>query len=64
MKKIAEVISYLSLILIVGVPLLFYAGKITLELNKTLLMVATVIWFASALCWMGREKEALSPSTP
>jgi hypothetical protein len=60
MKKILETISYLSLVLIVAVPVLFYAEKITLEMNKTLMIVATAIWFASALCWMGREKRAES----
>ena len=57
MKKIMEIISYLALVLIVTAPSLFYAEKITLEMNKTLLTVATVVWFASALCWIGREKE-------
>lgn len=57
MKKTAEIISYLSLALVVAAPVLFYAQKIDLERNKLLLTVATVIWFASALCWMGREKK-------
>jgi hypothetical protein len=58
MKKITEIISYLALVLTVAAPSLFYAGRITLETNKMLLIVATVVWFASALCWMGREKES------
>lgn len=58
MKKLMEMISYLSLVLIVVAPVLFYAGKIPLETNKLLMTSATVAWFASALCWMGREKDA------
>jgi hypothetical protein len=58
MKKIAEIISYLSLVMIVLAPLLFYAGRVTLDCNKTLMLVATVIWFVSALCWMGRDKAS------
>jgi hypothetical protein len=58
MKKAAEIISYLSLVLIVLAPTLFYVGKITLEMNKSLLTIATVVWFASALCWMGREENS------
>lgn len=58
MKKIMEIISYLALILIVTAPSLFYAEKIDLDMNKTLMTIATVIWFASALCWIGREKKA------
>lgn len=57
MKKIMEVISYMALVLIVVAPALFYAEKITLQLNKTLMLIATVVWFASALCWMGRKGE-------
>ena len=58
MKKIMEIISYLALVLVVLAPSLFYAEKIDLAMNKTLLTIATVVWFASALCWMGREKKA------
>ncbi|VGO12551.1 hypothetical protein PDESU_01104 [Pontiella desulfatans] len=58
MKKVAEIISYLSLVLIVLAPILFYAGKVDLEMNKLLLTTATVTWFASALCWIGRETSA------
>jgi len=56
MKKILELVSYLSLGAIVAAPALFYSQKVTLEMNKTILLIATIIWFASALGWMGREK--------
>lgn len=58
MKRIIEIISWLSLGLIVLAPSLFYAGRITLEVNKLLMLIATVTWFASTLCWMGRWKES------
>lgn len=57
MKKIVETISYLSLAMLVAAPVLFYAQKIDLDMSKILMTTATVVWFASALCWMGREKE-------
>jgi len=57
MKKIAEIISYLALVMVVAAPSLFYAEKISLQANKYLLLAATIVWFASALCWIGREKE-------
>lgn len=56
MKKLMEIISYLSLVLIVLAPVLFYVQKIDLDMSKLLMTIATVLWFASALCWMGREK--------
>ena len=58
MKRIIEILSWLSLVLIVVAPTLFYEGRFSLEQNKTLMLIATVTWFASALCWMGREKKA------
>ena len=54
MRKIAEIISYLSLVLVVAAPALFYSEKISLQANKQLLLAATIVWFASALCWIGR----------
>lgn len=58
MRKTAQMVSWLSLVLLITAPVLFFAGAITLDVNKILLNTATGIWFASALCWMGREKEA------
>mgnify|MGYP003736171833 CR=1 FL=1 len=57
MKKIMETISYLSLVLLVAAPVLFYAEKASLQGSKNLMLAATVVWFASALCWLGRKKE-------
>ena len=54
MRKITEIISYSALALLVIAPALFYANQISLQLNKTLMLIATVTWFASSLCWMGR----------
>jgi hypothetical protein len=58
MKKLTEIISFLALLLIVLAPSLFYCDRISLELNKTLMLIATFAWFASSLCWMGREKQS------
>ena len=57
MKRIIETLSWLSLVLLVGAPVLFYAGRITLETNKLLMLIATIAWFATTLCWMGHEKK-------
>ena len=59
MKRFAEIISWLSLAMLVAAPVLFYAGRLTLQTGKTLMLIATVIWFVTAPCWMGRtETEA------
>ena len=57
MKTIIEIISWLALVLTVAAPSLFYAGSITLETNKLLMLIATIAWFASSLCWVGREQK-------
>ena len=57
MKNIAEIISYLALVLVVVAPSLFYTEKISLQTNKYLMLVATMVWFASALLWIGQGKE-------
>ncbi|MGE4488139.1 MAG: hypothetical protein AB7E95_01190 [Kiritimatiellales bacterium] len=55
MRKGMMLISYLSLAAVVAAPILFCAGAISLDAVKIILNTATVTWFASALCWVGRE---------
>jgi len=58
MRKILETVSYLSLVLLVAAPVLFFFGKLSMEKNKLLMLTATVVWFATSICWMGvRKKE-------
>lgn len=61
MKRIAETISYLSLALLVAAPILFYAGRVSLQANKNLMLAATIVWFAGTLCWMGRRTGENKP---
>ena len=58
MKKLIEIISWLSLVLLVLGPVLFYTDRIDLPATKLLMLIATIAWFASSLCWMGHEKKA------
>jgi len=57
MKMILQIISYLSLLLVVAAPLLYYMGRLSLEQNKYWMLVATMFWFASASCWIGSRKK-------
>ena len=57
MIKAAVIISYAALVLLIVAPILFYSGKIPLEQSKLLMLSATIAWFASAVFWMGKEKE-------
>jgi ABC-type iron transport system FetAB permease component len=56
MKKGLEIISYLSLILVIAAPVLYYMDRLTLEQNKFWMMVATLLWFVTASFWIGTKK--------
>lgn len=56
MKRFAQIISWLSLVLLSAGPVLFYLEQIGLDACKSLMLAATVIWFATASLWMGRAK--------
>ncbi len=60
MKKILEIISYLALVTVVAAPVLYYVGKLTLEQNKLWMLVATIVWFATASFWIGTKKKGES----
>jgi hypothetical protein len=52
MRFIAKIIALLSLLLLTIPSVLFLAGKMELDTVKTIMIVATVIWFVSASYWM------------
>lgn len=60
MRTIAQIISYIALIVLVAAPILFYSAAITLERNKSMMLIATIVWFITAIYWMGKEKESAS----
>lgn len=57
MRKAAQIVSWLSLILLTAGPVLFYSGAVSLDTNKLMMNTATCIWFVSASLWMGRKKK-------
>jgi len=62
MKRILEIISYLSLVMVVAAPVLYYMGKIDLDQNKLWMLIATIVWFGTASFWIGTKKERSSDS--
>jgi len=52
MKKVTRILSYLALAGIVLPPFLYFGGSITLSVTQTVMLVATILWFASAPLWM------------
>lgn len=51
----AKPVSWLSLLLIVVPPVLYFTGAIEAGLMNTLLLVGTFIWFITASMWMKSE---------
>lgn len=55
MKTTARVVSFLALAGTIMPAILFVADGITLDQTKLWMLVATVVWFASAPVWMDRQ---------
>ncbi|RKY12392.1 MAG: hypothetical protein DRP65_01445 [Planctomycetota bacterium] len=59
MKKIiAQCIALLSLVLLIAPSLLLLMNQIELERVKSVMLIATIIWFASATVWMWKENAS------
>ncbi|MDX1679619.1 MAG: hypothetical protein R3242_02710 [Akkermansiaceae bacterium] len=48
-------LSWVSLLLIVVPPILFYVDSIAAETMNALLLAGTVVWFVTASLWMKGE---------
>ena len=66
--SIVKIISYLCLLAVVLASILFYTDTLNESQMKMVLLVATVVWFASAATWINKEEpeseselEAKSP---
>jgi hypothetical protein len=57
MKKLLMVASYLGLGLTLIPSLLVFGGRITLESNKVLMLLGTIIWFVAASRWLGADES-------
>ncbi len=52
MKRIAQIISYVALAATLLPAVLFFADRIELPLAQLWLLVAALVWFATAPFWM------------
>ena len=59
MKKnviiLSKPISWVSLMLIIVPPVLYFTDSVSADMMNVLLLVGTVIWFATAPLWMRGE---------
>jgi nitrate/nitrite transporter NarK len=57
LRKIAQLVSWLSLVALVAPSLMFLAGKMELDRVKTIMLFATIVWFISASLWMWNSQD-------
>lgn len=57
MQSITKSVSALALIGIVVPPAFYLAGRLPPDGTKLWMLVATIAWFATVPCWMGRKPE-------
>jgi len=58
MKNILVIVSIICLIITLVPSFLVFAGFMTLEMNKTLMLVGTIGWFVTAPSWMNKKEKA------
>ncbi|NLB25982.1 MAG: hypothetical protein GX820_04735 [Bacteroidales bacterium] len=57
MKRILQIISLAGLILVILPSILFFLGEISRSKLNSLMLAGTVIWFASAVFWLGSKEK-------
>ena len=57
MRKILQLVSWLSLAAMTVAPVMYLAGRMELPTVKIWMLVFTVAWFATVPFWMDRKKE-------
>jgi hypothetical protein len=54
-RTIAQLVSWISLGVLILLGILFLAGSITLDQVKWMGIVVTIVWFVSASLWMWKD---------
>ena len=55
MKVILKIVSLIGLILTVLPSFMVFSESITLDMNKWLMLLGTILWFGTAPFWMNKE---------
>lgn len=58
MRPILQIISLLALIALTLPSAIFLAGRLDLNMVKWIMLLATIVWFASATGWMWKDNGA------
>lgn len=57
MKIVLQLVSGIALAATILPSCLFLAGSMDLDQTKWVMLIATLVWFATAPFWMGRSTE-------
>ncbi len=58
MKMIAQILSWISLVVLMVPSVLFLAGKMSsLDQVKWVMLLATIFWFVTAPLWMWKGSD-------
>jgi hypothetical protein len=55
MRKITQIISWLSLVALMVPPILYMTDSMQLPAIKTWMLVFSVVWFVTVPLWMDRK---------
>ncbi len=58
MKTLLRIISLIGLVLVLLPAILTFAGHMDFEETKTWMVIGTVVWFVTAIFWLGKKKPA------
>ena len=58
MRIVLQIISAIALGLTIIPSLLFFSGRMELDMMKWLILLATIVWFIVTPLWMGRKDES------
>jgi len=55
MRDLARIISWIALAGVIVPSFLYLSGQMELPRVKWVMLIATVVWFATVPLWMGRQ---------
>jgi len=58
MRRVLQLASSLAVVGIVIPPILYFRGELAHDGMNTVMLLATILWFASAPFWMNNRSQA------
>jgi len=58
MRPILQIVSLAALTALTLPSIIFLAGRMELSMVKWIMLLATIVWFATATTWMWKENSA------